>query len=50
MSNEAWEMSDPNGTHLKGDQRGDATKKDWYSFIGLTVSFKLDTPNDCPPY
>ena len=50
MTNEAWEMSDPNGTHLKGDQRGDATKKDWYSFIGLTLSFKLDTPNDCPPY
>ena len=50
MSNEAQLMSDPNGTHLKGDQRGDDTKKDWYSFLGITISFKLDKPNDCPPY
>ena len=50
MSNEAIYMSDPQGTHLKDDQRGDDTKKDWYSFAGITLSFKLDKRNDCPPY
>ena len=24
--------------------------KDWYSFAGITLSFKLDKRNDCPPY
>ena len=43
-------MSDPQGTHLKDDQRGDDTKKDWYSFAEITLSFKLDKRNDCPPY
>ena len=50
MSIEAQEMSDPLGTHSKGDQRGDPDKKDWYSFIGVTLSFKLDnTPKGCYP-
>ena len=42
MSNTAIEMSDPNGTHIKDDQRGEDTKKDWYSFAGITISFKLN--------
>jgi hypothetical protein len=42
MSIEAQEMSDPLGTHSKGIQRGDSKKKDWYSFAGITLSFKLN--------
>ena len=38
----AEEMSDPSGTHQLGDQRGDPEKKDWYSFAGITLSFKLN--------
>ena len=41
MSNASYEMSDPNGTHLTGAQRGNPDKKDWYSFAGVTLSFKL---------
>ena len=41
MSPEAQEMSDPIGVHLKDDQRGDPEKNDWYSFAGVTLSFKL---------
>ncbi len=36
------EMSDPNSTHFKDDQRGNPDKKDWYSFAGITLSFKLN--------
>ena len=42
MSAEAIEMSDPLMTHIKGQERGDPDKKDWYSFVGLTLSFKLN--------
>ena len=42
MSQEAIEMSDPLGTHKKDQLRGDSDKKDWYSFIGITLSFKLN--------
>ena len=42
MDLDAQAMSDPNGTHLKGEQRGDPNKKDWYSFVGITLSFKLN--------
>ena len=42
MSQEAQEMSDPTGTHIQGDQRGDPNQKDWYSFAGVTLSFKLN--------
>ena len=42
MSNLAIEMSDPYNTHIKDDQRGDDTKNDWYSFAGITLSFKLN--------
>ena len=41
MSNEAELMSDPLGTHVKGEQRGDPNENDWYSFAGITLSFKL---------
>jgi hypothetical protein len=49
MSQEAQEMSDPTGTHIQGDQRGnDPNKNDWYSFAGITLSFKLNNnTKDC---
>jgi len=42
ISNATYEMSDPTGTHIQGEQRGDPDKKDWYSFAGITLSFKLN--------
>ena len=42
MSNAAIDMSDPSRDHLKDDQRGDETKKDWFAFTGITLSFKLN--------
>ena len=42
ISNATYEMSDPTATHIQGDQRGDPDKKDWYSFAGITLSFKLN--------
>jgi len=48
MSPEGTYMSDPatdgrpSGTHELGEQRGDPDKKDWYSFAGITLSFKLN--------
>ena len=42
IPNETYEMSDPTGTHLAGEQRGNPDKKDWYSFVGITLSFKLN--------
>jgi len=48
MSNEAELMSDPLGTHVKKQQRGDPNKNDWYSFAGITLSFKLNNnTKDC---
>ena len=48
MSNEAELMSDPTRIHEEGDQRGDYTKNDWYSFAGITLSFKLNNnTKDC---
>ncbi len=41
MTPVAISMSDPLGTHLKDDQRGNSDKNDWYSFAGITLSFKL---------
>jgi hypothetical protein len=32
----------PDVVYEKGDQRGDPNKKDWYSFAGITLSFKLN--------
>jgi len=42
MTQDAIEMSDPTGTHVSGNQRGNPNKKDWYSFAGITLSFKLN--------
>jgi len=42
MNQDAIEMSDPTGEHKLGDDRGDPNKKDWYSFAGITLSFKLN--------
>ena len=42
MTSEAIYMSDPTGTHEVGEQRGNPDKKDWYSFAGITLSFKLN--------
>ena len=48
ISNATYEMSDPTGTHIAGDQRGNPEKKDWYSFAGITLSFKLNNnTKDC---
>jgi len=44
MTLEAIYMSDPVDPallHEKGDQRGGPEKNDWYSFAGITLSFKL---------
>jgi len=42
MTPEATYMSDPTGSHEVGGQRGNPDKKDWYSFAGITLSFKLN--------
>ena len=43
MSQLAQALSDPRGTHINGVQRGNPNnKKDWYSFAGITLSFKLN--------
>ena len=50
MSVDAIVMSDQTNSHKLGDQRGDPDKKDWYSFAGVTLSFKLDNePKGCYP-
>ena len=35
-------LSDPTKSHLPGMQRGNPKNYDWYSFSGLTVSYKLN--------
>jgi hypothetical protein len=50
LTDASYDMSDPDtGTptrpdvvYEKGDQRGDDTRKDWYSFVGITLSFRLN--------
>ena len=42
MSDLAESMSDPLATHYEGQQRGNPDKQDWYSFVGITLSFKLN--------
>ena len=42
MTQQAIYMSDPTGTHNLEQQRGNPDKKDWYSFGGITLSFKLN--------
>ena len=44
MSLEAQEMSDPvpaSEKHTLGEERGNPNKNDWYSFAGITLSFKI---------
>ena len=41
MTPEATYMSDPLGTHSKNMERGNPDKKDWYTFAGITLSFRL---------
>jgi len=36
------QLSDPTKNHLPGMQRGNPQTKDWYSFSGLTVTYKFD--------
>jgi hypothetical protein len=35
-------LSDPTRNHLPGMQRGDPKNNDWYSFSGITVTYKFD--------
>ena len=50
MTQDARDMSDQTKSHILGDQRGDPDKKDWYSFAGVTLSFKLNNdPKGCYP-
>jgi len=47
MTPEAIYMSDPSDSHELGEQRGNPDKKDWYSFAGITLSFKLNNTKSC---
>jgi len=50
MDNLTIDFSDPKGTHKLGEERGNPNQKDWYSFIGITLSFKLNNnTKDCYP-
>jgi hypothetical protein len=35
-------LSDPTGTHVAGEQRGNSQNKDWYNFTLLSLTYKLD--------
>ena len=35
-------IADPTQTHSAGMQRGDSSKKDWYNFTGLTLTYKFN--------
>ncbi len=35
-------LSDPTGTHLKGEQRGNSKTKDWYNFTTASITYKID--------
>jgi hypothetical protein len=39
---QAGMLSDPTRDHLPGIQRGNPSSDDWYSFSGITVSYKFD--------
>lgn len=45
FSSENLEMSDPNNSHNKNEQRGNELKDDWYYFTGITLSFRLKGKN-----
>ena len=42
MTDQAIYMSDPSESHALDEGRGNPEKKDWYSFAGITLSFKLN--------
>ena len=46
---DVWYLSDPNNRPYPFEkERGDPDKKDWYSFAGITLSFKLNNnTNGC---
>jgi hypothetical protein len=39
---QAGMLSDPTRNHFAGMQRGNSKSNDWYSFSGLTVTYKFD--------
>jgi hypothetical protein len=41
-NNTAQVLSDPTMDHIPGMQRGDPQTKDWYSFVGITVTYKFN--------
>lgn len=45
FGNESVYMSDPTGNFKAGDQRGNSERNDWYSYIGIAVSFKINNNN-----
>lgn len=45
FSSENLEMSDPNNSHNKNEQRGNELKDDWYYITGITLSFRLKGKN-----
>jgi len=42
QNTDAVSLSDPNRNHQFEEERGNPDKKDWYSFVGITLSFKLN--------
>lgn len=38
--------SDPTFSHKKGDKRGNQYNNDWYSFFGITITYKLNLLRD----
>jgi len=49
IANNAHMASDPTRNHLPGMQRGTSESNDWYSFIGLTLTYKINLfkKSDC---
>ena len=42
FGNESVYFSDPTGNFTQGNQRGNSERNDWYSYIGVSLSFKLN--------
>ncbi|MCX6245763.1 MAG: DUF6089 family protein [Bacteroidetes bacterium] len=42
QDDKAGMLSDPTQDHMPGMQRGNAKSDDWYSFSGITVTYKFD--------
>lgn len=41
---EGNDYTDPTGTYQEGQQRGNSSFKDWYSFAGITLAWKINLP------